>query len=307
MERDVGQLARHVATRTVGLAALSGLAALGLNSLATGTAAAAAAATSTPKSTVRTPTVTTSVTFALNLHISLPKNNAITVRGTGQADFAHQSVTMAMDVATTGLHLSTTRKGAPKGGESLQIQGEWVGGTAYIKVPASLSSLDGGAQELSYAAPAAVARQLDTALSQSAVALTYAHILAGTLAAQETQHHMGTRTMSGVSATGTKIDLTLAQLLKVIPGLAPAMTNDAQKMADTEIPVTVWVDKEGRLVEATMAAPATSGFGSIIGTVRFSDYNAPVTITAPAAGTVKAVSKSELSLLESEIPFGTKG
>jgi hypothetical protein len=214
---------------------------------------------------------------------------------------------MSINLTTAGLHSSEIGKGIPRSTGTLQLQGEWVGGTAYVKVPASLSSLAGGAQELSYAAPAATAHQVDTALSQTAVALTYAHILAGTLAAHEIQHRMGTRSMNGVSATGTKINLTLAQLLKVIPGLSPAMTADIAKMADTEIPVTVWVDRQGRLVQATMAAPVISGMGSITGTVKFSGYNAPVTITAPAAGTVKPVSKSELTLLESENPFGTKG
>ena len=42
---------------------------------------------------------------------------------------------------------------------------------------------------------------------------------------------MAGKTINGVKATGTQVDLTVAELLKVVPGLAPAMTDDAKALA----------------------------------------------------------------------------
>ena len=116
---------------------------------------------------------------------------------------------------------------------------------------------------------------------------------------------MGTRSIDGTEATGTEVDLTLAQLLKVIPGLSPAMDSDISEMADTEIPATVWADHQGRLVEVTMAPPVDATQGSITGSVSFTGYDEAATIAAPPPAAVKPISKSMLSLLRAEDPFST--
>jgi hypothetical protein len=45
----------------------------------------------------------------------------------------------------------------------------------------------------------------------------------------------------------------------------------------------------------------------IAGTVRVSNLNAPVSISAPAANTVRPISKGELAFLATEDPFGAQG
>jgi len=305
MPRDWRRLAQYAVARVVGLTVLSGLTALGPGSFG---AASAAPSTTKPraKATTKAPTVTTSVAFTVDLQVRLPQSYAFALRGAGQADFAHRDVSLSFNLPTAGLHSSAIGKGVPRATGSLLLQGEWVDGTAYVKVPASLTALAGGAQNLSYAVPAATARQVDTAIDQSAVALTYTHLLIDTLAGHQSRHNMGSRSIGGVPATGTQIDLTLSQLLKVIPGLIPAMTKDIGKMADTKIPATIWVDAGGRLVEASMGSSAKTALGTITGSVQFSNYNAPVSIAAPPAGEVRPVSKSELALLEAANPFGAK-
>jgi hypothetical protein len=297
MGRVGGHLARYAATRAVGLTALGGLAALGLHAWGAGPAAGAS---TTPH---KTPPVTTSADFAVNLHVSMPAQYALDLQSTGQADFVHHDVTLTLDLPTAGLHAPDIAKGVAPTTGLMALQVEWVNGVGYLTVPAALSALAGGATALSYAVPAATARKVNTAISQTAVAVTYAHILINTLAGNAAQHHVGTKTLGGKSVTGTEVDLTLSQLLKVVPGLTPEMTKDAKAMGATKIPVTIWVDRSGRLVQATMATTKSSQ-AAISGTVTFSNFNAPVTIAAPAAGTVKPISKSELALLEAENPFG---
>jgi hypothetical protein len=299
MVRNGGQLARYAATRVVGLTALSGLAALALN------AWSATSAEGAPKA-VHTPPVTTSATFTVELHVSMPTHYALDLHASGQADFVHHDVALNLEIPTAGLHASDIVKGVAAATGLMDLHVEWVSGKGYLTVPAALSTLAGGAQALSYAVPAATVREVNTAITQTAVAITYAHILLNTMAAHAAQHHVGTKRIEGASATGTEVDLTLSQLLKVVPGLTPEMTRDAAQMGNTKIPVTVWVDQAGRLVEATMATTKSST-GSISGTVQFSKFNAPVSIAAPAAGTVKPVSKEELSLLQTLNPFGDEG
>jgi hypothetical protein len=297
-ERNRGSLARYTATRAVGMAALGGLAALGLGAFDADPATASEGAT-----TSTTPAVTTSADFTVDLQIEMPNEYAITLRSHGQADFAHHSVTLWMEVPMAGLHPNDIDPRAPGADGPLSFQGEWVGGKAYVKIPSSLRALDGGAQDLSYDPTGAEADNIDATISRTAVAITYAQLLLATLAGHGTEHHMGTRSIGGKSARGTELDLTLAQLLKVIPGLSPAMDQDITKMPHADIPVTIWIDRQGRLVEVTMTQPSALSQGSITGTVRFSDYDAPVSILAPAPDLVRPLSKGELALFRAEDPF----
>ncbi len=133
------------------------------------------------------------------------------------------------------------------------------------------------------------------------MSITYAKILLDELTAHETVHRLPGRTIGGVRVTGTRVGLTLSQLLKVVPGLAPTMAKGSATMAHESIPVTVWVDSQGRLIEVVMA-PA-SGATSLHGTVRFSHYGAPATVTAPPAGAVKPIPAALRGLLHPSILF----
>jgi hypothetical protein len=300
MGRNRRTLARYSATRVVGLTALCGLVALGLGALESGEAAVAALRTST------TPGVATSADFDIDLQLALPGHLVIALHGDGQADFATHDATMSVDLPSAGLH-AAAGQALTSADSPAQLDTRWVDGVVYLAVPTGLAALAGGATSLSYRVPTATARTVDTAMARSAVALTYARILVGTLTRKQAQHAVGTRTIDGVGVSGTQIDLTLSQLLKVIPGLAPAVARVAKALGSVKIPTTIWVDHAGRLIEATMAAGPSTSDGSLSGSVRFSHYNGPVTIAAPAPGTVHTMPKSVLALLKTEDPFGGAG
>ena len=140
---------------------------------------------------------------------------------------------------------------------------------------------------------------MKTALTQSAVAVSYAKLLLDELTVHQTARHLGTRTIGGVSATGTGVDLTLTQLLKLAPELSPTMTKAAARMADQTIPAEVWVDRQGRLVEVNLG-PSTSkdnGKSPVIGTLRFSGYGAPAEVTVPPPATVVPIPQALQKML----------
>jgi hypothetical protein len=297
-EKDWRQLTRYLATRVVGLAALGGIATLGVGTLGAGTANGAS------KAQTETTPVATSVSFTMNLRVTLPGQYATELHAHGKTDFVHHAMEASVTLPPVGLHASQPESaGTLLGPKPLVLQALWVDGHAYVLVPASLAALVGGAKALSIPVPATDANKVATAFTQSSVALSYAHLLLSELAQHQQQHRMGTRTIDGVSASGTEVDLTLAQLLKVVPGLSPAMSDESQALEQTSIPVTVWVDHKGRLVEVAMAA-TNSSVGSVSGTVQFFDYDGSVTVAAPAAGTVKPIPQSVEQLLNGLDLFG---
>lgn len=294
MGRNRHLLPRYSATRVVGLTALCGLVALGLGGVEK-------AATAT------TPGVATSADFTVDLQLALPGHFVTTLQGDGRVDFADHDATMTVTVPTAGLHSSAIGQGLTPSDTPLELHTEWINGVIYLAVPAALATAARGATSLSHRLPAGQTRSIDTALAQSAVALTYARILVDTMARKQAQHAMGTRTIDGTRASGTQVELSLSQLLKLIPGLAPAVSRDTKAMGTTKIPTTVWVDHAGRLVEAVLAAGLTPNGGSLTGTVEFGHYDAPLTITAPRSGTVRTMSQSVLAILRMDDPLGAEG
>jgi hypothetical protein len=285
--------------RHFGALSLCGVSALVLAPLAARPAGAAQA-------TGATPPVVTSADVSLDLTLAQPGRYATTVEMTGQIDFTRHDAALTVTVPHRGPQAHDLAKGHPHSDGAFTFKSDWVDGAAYLTLPASLANLAGGGSSVSYAVSPATSSSITTALSQTDVAVTYARILLGTLAPTKAPKREGLKTIDGVRATGTEVDLSLSQLLKVVPALSPGMDAGLAPMANTEIPVTVWVDRQGRLVEAVMTQPR-SATSWIAGTVRFSDFDAPVTITAPPANTVRPASKGELSFLRADDPFMTAG
>jgi hypothetical protein len=297
--KERGPLARNAATCVAGLAALSGFVVLVVG--ATDTTVASAKTTAASASSP----VTTSVSFSVDLRLQMPKQYAVAWHATGDANFANHQTEESITVPSTGLHaLNTHKSGVLPGAGSLVLGFKWVNGHAYLTVPATLSAVIGG-QALALPFAASDALKIDRALDQSSVALTYAKTLLTQLAGGQPQHHVGTRTINGVATSGTRVDLTLSQLLKVNPGLSPTMIGDLSKFGGEMLPVTLWIDHQGRLREVTMASTVNSTVPSISGTVLFFNYNAPVTVSAPPANEVKPLSATFLKLLSGLSPFGT--
>lgn len=295
---EAPRLARLIALG--GAAALGGIAVIALTSFQPGTAEGASAFGDANDVSATSAAVATSVSFAMNLDVTLRGKTTEHLLVQGQLNFAHH--TIEADVTVPGSALRGAASAADAADDDdpdadaahaptqspVKLHTEWVDDRAYMTVPSSWSAVAMGAQSLSIATTASQRRTVDTALSQSAVALSYAKILLHELTGQQAVHRLGSRTIDGTSATGAEVDLTLAQLLKVVPELSPAMSQDAKSMAGLPIAATVWVDRQGRLVAVTM--PARKGQdAALTGSVRFSHYNATDTVVKPPAGTTKPI------------------
>jgi hypothetical protein len=243
-------------------------------------------------------TVATSVSFSVNLWADPPAQPATHFVVQGQMDFVRHTITAAVTVPRTALQPTSSEASAAflPAGDTMNLHTEWIDGHAYMTVPASWSRLVKGARALSLPTSSSARRTIDTALTQSAVALTYAHILLDQLTGHHATHMAHSRVIGGIPVTGTTANLTLAELLKLVPELSPTMTRNAATMAGRTIPITVWVDHQGRLVEVTMRA-APGDTASVTGTVRFSNYDAPDRLQAPTATTVKPLPPALRQLL----------
>ena len=287
--RKSRHLTRTAPTRVVGLVVLGGIAAL------SGIAACGMAPSGASTAVV------TSVSFSLDLQVDQSATNTTHLHALGQMNFAQHSMTAVITVPRTVTGFAASDAEVVPGNGTLQLHTEWVDNQAYMTVPPAWSAVAGDASTLSIPTSPTMERTIDTALTQSAVSITYAKILLDELTAHENVHRLPGRTIGGVRVTGTRVGLTLSQLLKVVPGLAPTMAKGSATMAHESIPVTVWVDSRGRLIEVVMAA--AGGAASLHGTVRFSHYGAPATVTAPPAGTVKPIPAALRRLLYPSILF----
>ncbi|HEY1828667.1 MAG TPA: hypothetical protein VGG38_00345 [Acidimicrobiales bacterium] len=281
-------MARRSAARVLGLSALS---LSGLGALVLGLALPAAAQTTT--------SVVTSASVNMALRLSMPGHSVSDLDAYGQIEFTGHSLAIAVALPETA--------GRAKGQKAatLDLRGELINGTVYLTLPPSLVPKS-DSPNVYYAVSASTASDFSTALSQTAVAVTYARILLDSLATSQALHKLGSRTIDGVRVTGIRTTLSLAQLFKVMPALSPVTQGALTPMANTPIPITAWVDGQGRLVEAVLTQP--KGVRTwIAGTIRFSNFNAPVTVNAPPAASEHPISKSQLATLTAANPFATGG
>jgi hypothetical protein len=281
-------MARRSAARVLGLSALS---LSGLGALVLGL--------SPPVGAQATTSVVTSASVSMALRLALPGHPVSDLDANGQIEFAGHSLVIAVALPETA--------GRAKGQKAatLDLRGELINGTVYLTLPPSLVP-KAGSPNVYYAVSAGTASDLSTALSQTAVAVTYAKILLDTLAGQQALQKLGSRTIAGVRVTGIRTTLSLAQLFKVMPALSPVTQGALTPMANTPIPLTAWVDGQGRLVEAVLTQPKGARTW-IAGTIHFSNFNAPVTINAPPAATEHPISKTQLATLAAANPFATGG
>jgi hypothetical protein len=289
------------ATRVIGLVALGSVVALGSPVAAT---APPRSATS-PALAVSTATVT-SVSFTVDLQARIPAQRRAHLLVQGQMDFVHHTLVATVTVPLMTLPASTSNAEATPDDEtpddarpaarSITLHTEWLNQHAYMSVPSEWTALANDAHTLSLPTSPSLRRMVTTALTQSAVALTYAKLLLDELTDHHTAHRVGSRTIGGVPAMGSKVDLTLAQLLKLVPELSPTMTKAATRLADQTIPSTVWVDRQGRLVEVDLAQ-SKGATAWVTGTMRFSHYGAPAVAPMLPAATVKPIPRALQQLL----------
>jgi hypothetical protein len=280
-----------------GVVAFGGIAALGAVPFGAGaTGSGASTAGDGGKAGHTNTAVATSVSFAVDVYAHTPARHTVHLQVEGQMNFVRHTLTATVTVPAADLHASATNADLNPSGDTMQLHTEWVGRQAYLSVPSRWTAVAGGAQTVSLPTSPALQRMVTTALTQSAVALTYAKLLLNDLTEHQKPHRLGSRSIAGVVATGSQAQLTLPQLLKLVPQLSPTMTAKVVSMAATTIPATVWVDRHGRLVEVDLAA--TKGSAAwVSGTVQFSAYGAPATASLPAAATVKPIPPALKQLL----------
>ena len=214
----------------------------------------------------------TSATFTVHASVG-GAGGSFEVTGSGQADFAH-------DAGSATLSLPAP----PSGGSPTPIQAELVGGTVYASVP-FLASFFGGKPWISDALPAADGPAISSGFTQVATEVGDAASIVSVLQAHGASvHSLGSATVNGVAATGQEADVDVAKALAAVPGLPAGLKQGALGAIGASVPVRVWADAQGRLVELSSAVTLDLGrLGShpVTVTVDVSGYGSPVTIGAP--------------------------
>lgn len=153
-----------------------------------------------------------------------------------------------------------------------------AGGKAYVKLPTSLNSSGKPymlvSKDSSNAAVRSMARSLDSTLSQASLS-SYSEMMS----AAKSFKVVGPTSVEGVSATHYSIVLDTGKLPATMPG-RDAITGSGI----TELPLELYLDDQGRTVEVTESLSVS---GQLVDTkVTVTDYNKPVSISAPPADQV---------------------
>ncbi len=204
-------------------------------------------------------------TASFNFSVAI---NGLTVTGSGQADFKNDSVSLSVDVPAVVAKLIPGGSASPE-----VINAVEIGGTVYLEVPSLASTV--GKPWISVALPAKAKITGKRAFSKAAGALGDVSAIV-----QFAQSHNATVTplksaiVNGVPSTGTQIVAKLSH-----------------NGGSSTVTATLWADSSDRLVQATVAASGAlkARTVGVSGTVNFTDYGDPVTITAPPASEVRAI------------------
>ena len=267
-------VARIAATGLVGLAGVTGLGLV----LAGGASAHGAHHVLLADGSTNTP-APTSASFTLNVSLTTG-GTTTTVNGSGQVDFANAAASATVTVPPMAPFTTT----------ATTLSADFVGNTVYVSVPASFSSLFGGAQWTSIALPATDTGDVSSGFNAVAGGLGNIQSVLTTLEAHAgTVSDLGTSTVDGGPATGYKVSFDVAKLLADVPELPAGLAAKILAATGPTIPLTLWADAQGRLVQASASDTVTTPTGTtaVAATLDISGYDAPVTIEAPPAAQTK--------------------
>ena len=232
----------------------------------------AAQGTPSAGSTATGPVTTASFTFSVSVSGLAP--SAVTVTGTGQADFQNHAVSLAVTVP------AAVAKLVPGGSNSPEvINAVLSGGTVYLEVPSLSSTL--GAPWVSLALPSQATTAVTGGFTKVASALGDVNAIVGFAKAHHaTVTSLGSGTVDGAQS-GDQIVVTRSHAGKT-----------------RTLTASVWADSSDRLVQATVASSGATKMGplGLTATVDFSNYGSPVTITVPAPSQVKAIPFSTVQM-----------
>jgi hypothetical protein len=267
-------------------AGLIGLTAVGAASvIATGTAVAHPAA-KVHLATATSPAPASSADFTLSFTM-VSGSTTKTVTGNGQVDFAHHAVSAHLTLPALG---STTTS-------PTALNAELVSNTAYVQVPAAFSQLAGGAQWISVALPASATTKVTSGFEAAAAAVTDASSIVTTLTAKGgTVTSRSSGVFNGSPVHETVVSVDVAKLLATFSELPSGAAAKITGATGATVPVKIWANSAGQLVQISFSHAITTGKKSatVAGVLSLSDIDGPVTIAAPPAGEVKAISPSML-------------
>jgi hypothetical protein len=173
----------------------------------------------------------------------------------------------------TALDLS---ENLPAGGGTIRLI--MVGGKTYAKLPPALNAGSKPYLLVSKSSSNQIVRQLAGSLDSALSAASLGSVSTFTHAAKSVQPK-GTTTINGVQATHYSIVVDVAKLPASLPG-----KSELTQSGIGTLPIELWVDSAGRPVQLTEAFSVQGQKVATKATV--SDYNKPVTITAPPADQV---------------------
>jgi hypothetical protein len=164
----------------------------------------------------------------------------------------------------------------PGGGGAIRVI--LVGGTTYAKLPPAFNSGDKPYLRVTPTSSNQIIRQLAGSLDSAFSSASLGSVTVFTRAAKSVEAK-GTKTVGGVETVHYSIVVDVAKLPESLPGKADL----TQHGIDT-IPLELYVDTSGRPVQITEELVVQGQKVSTNATV--SDYNKPVTISAPPADQV---------------------
>ena len=188
---------------------------------------AAGASSGAPAPRVAASGPATTVAFTFKVSVTGLTASAVTVTGSGQADLADHAASLAVDLPAAVAKLIPGGSASPE-----TIDAVLSGSTVYVEIPSLASTL--GEPWISIGLPSKAASALPGAFTKVASALGNVNsILAFARAHQVTVTSLGSATVDGVQATGSKIVATISKKHG-----AHTITGD------------VWADTSGRLVQS---------------------------------------------------------
>jgi hypothetical protein len=274
---------KRMSTRWLATVGLVGAVGIGATFGLAATAGAAAHASHVRRSGA----AVTSADYSFSVSVSGLAAGAVTVTGTGAADFSSNEVALAIDLPASVAKLIPGGSASPE-----VINAVLAGGTIYAEIP-NLAGLV-GAPWISVALPSGASTAISGIFTKVANALGNVRAidaLAKKHGAKVTK--LGTSTVNGVEATGTKIVVTSSKSGKV-----------------HTVTASLWADSSDQLIQATVAAGASTKVGTVgvSATVNLTGYGSAVTITVPPPSQVKAIPLSTVeSLLGKGNHFAGKG
>jgi hypothetical protein len=228
----------------------------------------------------------TTAHLAFSVSVSGKTSSAMTIAGTAQVDFTHDAVSLTATLPAAVAKLIPGGTAAPE-----IVHAVFSGATIYVEIP-DLAPLV-GAPWISVALPAGAAAAVPGVFTKVASALGDVNeIIRFARAHHTTVSSLGTATIDGVTATGTRIVATLSG-----------------KEHTRTLTAAVWADASDRLVQGTVTVSGTGSTSAagLTATVNVSDDGAPVTITVPPPSQVKSIPFSVVARLLARFLHGHHG